>query len=197
MSRFFTVETEARQQFYQVPKAFMCKDSKYFHMNPMSKLLYSILADRNSLSMKNGWIDEFGRIYFIFKQDELCKILGIGSQMTLRKYIKELEKNDLLLRKRIGLSKPDRMYLLQVESPQTLIESLIDKNYLSREIKNIYQDRQKLSTNYNNINNINNSYSSKRVNSFNNFPQREYTDEEYRNMEQKLMNMEFEGKKRC
>lgn len=162
-NRFFTLETEARQQFYQVPKAFMCEDSKYFTMNPMSKLLYGILADRNSLSMANGWVDELNRIYFIFNQEELCKLMGIKHPMTLRKYLKELEQNGLLYRKRMGLNKADRLYLLQVETPQTLINSLMDKNYLSGQIKISYQDRQNLSTNYTEKNNTEfiNSSSSK------------------------------------
>ena len=35
----------------------------------MPKTLYGILLDRMGLSVKNGWLDEQGRVYIIF----LCR----------------------------------------------------------------------------------------------------------------------------
>ncbi|MDO5556581.1 MAG: replication initiator protein A, partial [Clostridia bacterium] len=159
-SRFFTIETEARQQFYQVPKAFMCKDSKYFSMSAMAKLLYGILADRNSLSMKNGWFDEENRIYFKFNQEELCDVLGVKDPKTLRKYLKELEKHELLFRKRMGAMLVDRLYLLQVESSETLINSMMGKISPSRQGNFPHHDRENFPPSYTNINNTNSISSS-------------------------------------
>ena len=191
MDRFFTVETEARQQFYQVPKAFMCKDSKYFKMNPMSKLLYGILADRNSLSMKNGWVDKLGRIYFVFNQSELCDVLGGIDPKTLRKYLKELEIMDLLFRKRIGLKQPDHLYLLQVEAPQTLIKSLMGNNSPSRQGKIPHQEGEKFppnNTNNNNTEHISFVRKQKPKNKFNDFPERNYSSYDLSEIEKKLLN---------
>ena len=126
-------------------------------MNSMSKLLYGILADRNNLSIKNGWVDTDGRIFFIFKQTELCEQLGL-SEPTIRKYLRELEDYTLLYRKKQGLNLPDLMYLLQIDNEDTTLSEKSNKpnpkTCLSR-TKNIYgQDEKKLITNNINLNNI-------------------------------------------
>lgn len=166
-NKFFTLETESRKIFYQVPKQFMYKESKYFKMNSTTKLLYALLADRNSLSIENNWVDELGRIYFIFTQAELCEYLSIDPK-TLRKYIKELESNGLLYRKRQGCNKPDLMYLLQLdyeeEFPLNQSNQLMGKNSLT-DGENLptlggkitHQDEEKLPANKNNNNKTNNN----------------------------------------
>lgn len=101
-NKFFTLETENRRKFYQVPKQIMDKSSKYFNMNLISKLLYGILLDRHSLSIKNNWLDKENRIYFIFIQAELCDLLGVKDPKTVRKYLKQLEEYNLLYRRKQG-----------------------------------------------------------------------------------------------
>jgi hypothetical protein len=133
MNRFFTLETEARNQFYQVPKVFMLEESNYFKMSAMTKLLYGVLADRNSLSIKNGWVDDDKRVFFLFSQEEIGRLLGIKDTKTVRKYLKELETMDLLYRKRQGLNKTDKLYLLQVEVCERQSYQLIGENSLSKE----------------------------------------------------------------
>lgn len=118
MKKYFTIYKDVEEQYYKIPKAFMLEESKYFEMSPMAKLIYSILSDKNSTSIKNKWIDEEKRVYFIYKQEELCKILGIKHTATVRKYLKELESYELLERIKQGLNKPDRLYLLHPEEAQ-------------------------------------------------------------------------------
>ena len=120
-NKFFTLETENRRKFYQVPKQFMDKSSKYFNMNLISKLLYGILLDRHSLSIKNNWLDKENRIYFIFIQAELCDLLGVKDPKTVRKYLKQLEEYNLLYRKKQGKNLPDLLYLLQIDTEQNNI----------------------------------------------------------------------------
>ena len=114
-NKFFTLETEQRNRFIQVPEQFMNEKSKYFKMRALTKLLYGVLAKRNSLSVKNNWHDKEGRIYFKFKQQELCTKLGIKDTKTLRKHFEELENFGLLYRERVGLKQADRLYLLQLD----------------------------------------------------------------------------------
>ena len=116
MGKYFTLEDEAKEQFYKIPKVFMVEGSKYFNMSAMAKLMYSILSDRNSLSIKNKWVDDQKRVYFLFKQTEIGKMIGVKDTKTVRKYLNELEKNELLERKRQGLNEPDRLYLKYQES---------------------------------------------------------------------------------
>lgn len=114
-SRFYTLETESRIKFYQIPKIFSEETSKYNKLSIPARYLYGILRDRNSLSISKGWVDNDGRIYFLFKQETLCKIMNIKDPKSIRKYLKELENVDLLYRKKQGNNLPDKLYLLQVE----------------------------------------------------------------------------------
>ncbi|MGL4760425.1 MAG: replication initiator protein A [Sarcina sp.] len=153
--RFFTLETESRNKYYQIPKIFMVKESKYSSLSPMAKLTYGILADRNSISIENGWIDDKQRVFFLFNQEDLCEVLGISQPKTLRKYLKELESMDLIFIVRQGLNLPNRLYLLQVEVSESQSYQLIGKKYPSRKAKNTHQEGQKIPTNKTNINKTN------------------------------------------
>ena len=44
-----------------------------------AKLLYSLLLDRSTLSQKNKWQDDKGRIYIIYPIAEIAEILDKGS----------------------------------------------------------------------------------------------------------------------
>ena len=44
-----------------------------------AKLLYSLLLDRSTLSQKNKWLDDEGRIYIIYPIAEIAEILDKGS----------------------------------------------------------------------------------------------------------------------
>ena len=112
MKRYFTLDDAVKEQFYKLPKVFFLKDSVYYSMTLTSKSLYSILADRNSVSIKNKWIDEENKVYFIYKQEDLCDVTGIKDPKTLRKYLKELETHELIERKKQGFNLPDRFYLI-------------------------------------------------------------------------------------
>ena len=57
--------------FYKLPKV-LFSDDKYKDNSTDAKVLYSLLLDRNSLSVKNGWIDSYGRHYQYFTIKE-CK----------------------------------------------------------------------------------------------------------------------------
>ena len=153
--RFFTLETESKNKYYQIPKIFMVKESKYSSLSAMAKLTYGILADRNSISIENGWIDEEQRVFFIFDQESICEILGVKDPKTVRKYLKELEKIDLIFTVRQGINLPNRLYLLQVEVSESQSYQLIGKKPLSREGKNPHQDREKSPSNKTNINKTN------------------------------------------
>ena len=112
MKKYFTLDDAVKEQFYKLPKVFFLKDSVYYSMTLTSKSLYSILSDRNSISIKNKWIDEENKVYFIYKQEDLCDITGIKDPKTLRKYLKELETYELIERKKQGFNLPDRFYLI-------------------------------------------------------------------------------------
>jgi hypothetical protein len=161
MERYFTLETESRRQFFQVPKQFMMRESKYYKMTSDSKLLYGILADRNSLSISNGWVDEAKRVYFIATIESLMELTGWGNQ-KVTKHLKELRKYDLLISVAKGQGNPSWHYLLQIDVEEGLETQLYQQkceNHISRNVKITSQGMLKSHANNTNNNktNINNT----------------------------------------
>ena len=102
-------------QFVQLPLALF--DRKYESLNNDARVIYALLHDRMSLSVKNGFQDARG--YFcLFTQTKLAQMLG-RSLPTIRKALKLLEAVGLLLRKRMGLTKPDRLYVFETDGLPT------------------------------------------------------------------------------
>ena len=75
-----------------------------------SKLLYTLLLDRATLSQKNNWVDDRGRIYVIYPLSNLAKDLDCCISSVTRAFT-ELEKTDLAERVRYGFSKPSHILL--------------------------------------------------------------------------------------
>lgn len=158
MKQYYTLESEAKEIFIKIPKILFLKDSKYFKMSADAKLLYGLLKDRNQLSIKNNWVDKEGRIYFLFNQFDLSELVGKDIK-TVRKYLKELEKYELIERVRQGMNLPDKLYLLQLEVTESQSYELIGKIYASGQGNFTHPDRENLSPNKKEINKkeINNS----------------------------------------
>ena len=61
--------------YFRIPKA-LFQDSRFRQLSTDARTLYGILLDRMSLSAKNGWLDEQGRVYIIYTvrevQESLC-----------------------------------------------------------------------------------------------------------------------------
>ena len=75
-----------------------------------AKLLYTLLLDRATLSQKNNWVDNQGRIHVIYPLSNLAKDLGCCISSVTRAF-SELEDAQLVERIRSGFSKPSRILL--------------------------------------------------------------------------------------
>lgn len=113
MGQYYTVTEEYGEKFFRVPKVFMT-NPKYKKMKPIAKLAWAILRDRHDLSVKNKWIDENGRIYFIFGRNKLAEILDCDPK-TATSIRDELQKYELLDIQDMGKGFTDRLYLLKPE----------------------------------------------------------------------------------
>ena len=90
---------EAEQfSFYRIPKVLFTKE-EYRAVSIEAKLLYGLMLDRMSLSMKSGWVDEESRVYIIFALEEVMDLLGAGHNRCVKLY-KELEDIGLIERKK-------------------------------------------------------------------------------------------------
>ena len=72
--------TEGEQfSFYRIPKLlFLAPEFKQISVE--AKVLYGLLLDRMSLSAKNGWLDEQGRVYIIFSIADIMEAMGCADQ---------------------------------------------------------------------------------------------------------------------
>ena len=95
--------------FLRIPK-FLIKDGRFEKMSNEAKILFGLLLDRMSLSMKNQWFDDENRVYIIYTVDEIMIDLCIGTQKCV-KLLKELVNFGLIERKKQGFSKPDVIYV--------------------------------------------------------------------------------------
>ena len=102
-----------RFQFFMLPKILVTGE-QFKTISSDAKILYACLFDRISLSAKNDWLDEEGRIYIIFTIEEIMKTIN-RSRPTAVKALDELDKNTrgigLIERKRLGFGKPNIIYV--------------------------------------------------------------------------------------
>ena len=90
-----TVEQyETSERYFKLPKS-LFESPRYEDMRLDSKVSYSILKDRLSLSLRNNWVDEEGRIYLVYSNTSLMKILKV-SKSTLLRIKKQLAEYDLI-----------------------------------------------------------------------------------------------------
>ena len=119
---------QTSERFYALPKIFFESD-RYKQMRIDTKVAYSILKDRLSLSLKNNWIDEAGYIYLVYSNANLMEILNC-SKSTLLRIKKQLIEYGLIYEVQQSNSQKgtlaNRIYLGQLiddKSTRTLVDT--------------------------------------------------------------------------
>lgn len=103
--------------FYRIPKA-LFTEPNFRELSTDAKVLYGILLDRMSLSLKNQWLDAQNKVYIIFTVDEIMDALNCANQKATRLMV-ELEKQaGLIERKRQGLGRPNLIYPAAIQESQ-------------------------------------------------------------------------------
>ena len=95
--------------FYQFPQ-WLLKEEPYKDLGDKAKLMYMLLFDRRTLSIKNKWYDDDGQIYMYFTNEQFMRELNC-SEKTIIKAKKELSQIGLLKEIRQGINKPNRLYI--------------------------------------------------------------------------------------
>ena len=106
---FYYGDESEQYSFYTVPKMFFDND-KFKDLSPMSKLLYSFLLDRMSLSKKRNWIDDKNRAYIKYSLKAICNDMCVSKNSVI-KYMKELQ-NFGLIRKLSKEGMEDIIYVM-------------------------------------------------------------------------------------
>ena len=158
--------------FYRIPKLLFTND--YFReLSTDAKVLYGLMLDRMSLSIKNKWFDAENRAYIYFSVEDTMELLNCKKNKALDT-IKALEEYSLIERKRQGQGKPAITYVKsfmeevaeqvqKLEKPTSESEVSVSEvgktNFLrlekqtSRSLKNKPLEVGKINPNKNNINN--------------------------------------------
>ena len=111
-------KNEAEQfSFYRIPKQ-LFTDRRFCGLSAEAKILYGLLLDRMSLSIRNEWIDEENRVFIYFKVSEAMEHMNICKEKAVRLFAElDSEKGcGLILRKRQGLGKPSYIYVMNFNS---------------------------------------------------------------------------------
>ncbi len=165
--------------FYQIPKE-LFKNPYYKDLSSDSKLLYALLLDRLSVSMKNEWIDTAGNIFLIFSRKEAEEKLNL-SDKTVTKAFKQLVDVKLISEKRQGFRKNNIIYVGKINHISTA-KIMSRKNYDSRNGKTTSQESENLRCSNNKYNKNNYSNMSAKKNSYSNYEQRVYEPEQLANL---------------
>ena len=106
MPNYFYGPQAEQFAFYRIPKA-LFTDPAYRGISTDAKVLYGLLLDRMSLSARNDWLDEQGRVYIVFTLEEIMDSLSCGNKKAVG-LLRELETEaGLIERRRQGLGKPN------------------------------------------------------------------------------------------
>lgn len=138
---------EAEQySFYRVPKVLFTAEC-FKELSCEAKVLYGLMLDRMSLSIKNRWFDEEDRVYIIFTIEEIMELLGCGKQKAV-KNLAELDSEKgigLIEKKRLGLGRPNVIYVknfmlknipeMEEECPESAENTKKYENQTSRSMK--------------------------------------------------------------
>ena len=109
---YFYNDDSEQYSFYRIPKLLFTEE--YFSsLSCEAKVLYGLMLDRISLSLKNKWFDEQNRAYIIFTIEDVMELLNCKSQKAV-KIMKELDAEDgigLIEKIRQGFGKPNIIYV--------------------------------------------------------------------------------------
>ena len=123
LNYYYGIEAE-QFSFYRVPRL-LIKDERFKKLSSDAKLLYGLMLDRMSLSIKNKWFDDNNRAYIIYTINSIMEDLGCGKEKAV-KVLAELDNTKgigLVEKVRRGLGKPDIIYVKNFAS----LEGNLDK----------------------------------------------------------------------
>ncbi|MFR4987103.1 MAG: replication initiator protein A [Lachnospirales bacterium] len=130
------------EQFFKLYKVLF--EQEFNNMSLGAKVIYSIMMDRNELSIKNNLIDDSGKVYIFMTINDIRDKINCSRQ-TAHNILKELEVKNLIYKVRQGLCKPNKIYVQKIDINRS-------KNHTSKCLKNRLQEIQNLDANKTNIN---------------------------------------------
>ena len=115
LSDYFYGDESKQFTFFKMPRQLIA-DSQFKQISADAKLLYGLLLDRMSLSAKNDWHDDTGRVYIYYTVKEVCEDMGCGRNKAMR-LLAELDTVKgigLIERIKQGQGKPDKIFVKRI-----------------------------------------------------------------------------------
>lgn len=117
---------EANQfSFVRIPKILLT-EPQFQDLSFGAIITFAVLLDRMNLSMKNGWHDEYNRVFIRYKVTDLTDVVGKSAD-RVSKYLKELEDIGLIERPRVGLGEGKVTFVKNFISPFLREKAVIDR----------------------------------------------------------------------
>ena len=102
------IDEVKRNVFYQFPQWLL--EEEYKEMSLRAKIIYMLVFDRRSLSIKNNWHDTNGDVFIYFTIEEFMEKLSCSRQSVINAK-KELQDHGLIKEEQQGMNRPNRIYI--------------------------------------------------------------------------------------
>ena len=126
--KYFYGNEADQYSFYRIPKLLFTDD--YFkNLSSDAKILYGLMLDRMSLSIKNQWFDEQNRAYIYYSIEDIMEMLNCGRNKAI-KSLQELDDETgigLIEKRRQGFGKANIIYVKSFMIRETAEEVPITK----------------------------------------------------------------------
>lgn len=143
---------EAEQfTFYRIPKI-LITSPHFKKISDSAKLLYGLMLDRMSLSIRNGWLDDDNRAYIFFTTNDVMEQMCCGTEKAT-KMLTELDSEKgigLIERVKQGQGKPAIIYLkkfyeLEDTARSTKLSILESQDFQESKVKTFENRKTRLS----------------------------------------------------
>ena len=143
---------EAEQfTFYRIPKI-LITSPHFKKISDSAKLLYGLMLDRMSLSIRNGWLDDDNRAYIFFTTNDVMEQMCCGTEKAT-KMLRELDSEKgigLIERVKQGQGKPAIIYLkkfyeLEDTARSTKLSEIESQDFQESKVKTFENRKTRLS----------------------------------------------------
>ena len=143
---------EAEQfTFYRIPKI-LITSPHFKKISDSAKLLYGLMLDRMSLSIRNGWLDDDNRAYIFFTTNDVMEQMCCGTEKAT-KMLTELDSEKgigLIERVKQGQGKPAIIYLkkfyeLEDAARSTKLSEIESQDFQESKVKTFENRKTRLS----------------------------------------------------
>ena len=144
--------SEAEQfTFYRIPKI-LITSPHFKKISDSAKLLYGLMLDRMSLSIRNGWLDDDNRAYIFFTTNDVMEQMCCGTEKAT-KMLTELDSEKgigLIERVKQGQGKPAIIYLkkfyeLEDTARSTKLSEIDSQDFQESKVKTFENRKTRLS----------------------------------------------------